>query len=75
MEVSDTCRNQWVYVAALSCTFIVHPTTRPQLCDNLFLGAVDRFGLPSRVRSDQGGENVAMAQSMLERRGTDRGVC
>ena len=39
---------------------------------NLFLGAVDHFGLPSRVRSDQG-ENVAVAQCILERRGTDRG--
>ena len=40
---------------------------------NLFLGAVDCFDLPSRVRSDQGGKNVAVAQCMLEKRGTGRG--
>ena len=39
---------------------------------NLFLGAVNKFGLPSRVRSDQGRENVMVARHMIEYRGADR---
>lgn len=37
------------------------------------MGAVDEFGTPSRVRSDQGVENVDVARWMLRRMGVNRG--
>ena len=38
-----------------------------------FRTAVQTHGLPSRVRTDKGGENTKVAQFMLESRGTGRG--
>ena len=39
----------------------------------LFIAAAERFGLPSRVRSDFGGENILVARHMIRNRGTNRG--
>lgn len=38
-----------------------------------FIGGVNSYGLPSRVRSDYGMENFKVAEFMLEQRGVDRG--
>ena len=40
---------------------------------DLFLKAIRTYGLPSRMRSDQGRENILVAQHMLENRGLGRG--
>ena len=39
---------------------------------DLFLQAVEQYGLPSKIRCDQGGENTRVAQHMLSHRGTER---
>ena len=38
----------------------------------LFVEAVEQYGVPSRVRSDKGGENVLVCQFMVAVRGTGR---
>lgn len=38
----------------------------------LFKAATEQFGVPSRVRSDKGGENVLVCQFMIRVRGTGR---
>ena len=38
----------------------------------LFLRAIQQYHLPSRVRSDQGRENIRVAQHMIEHRGAER---
>lgn len=39
----------------------------------LFCRAIALFGVPSRVRSDRGGENVGVCELMIRTRGLDRG--
>ena len=46
---------------------------RASTVHSLFMEAVERFGLPSRVRCDEGGENVMVSRHMLHYRGTDWG--
>uniref|UniRef100_A0ABM0MHA4 Uncharacterized protein LOC102808228 n=1 Tax=Saccoglossus kowalevskii TaxID=10224 RepID=A0ABM0MHA4_SACKO len=40
---------------------------------DLFVGAVDQYGLPSRVRADHGTENVRVSDFMETQRGPNRG--
>lgn len=37
-----------------------------------FIAAVEQYGLPSRVRSDKGGENADVAEFVIRSRGTNR---
>lgn len=39
----------------------------------LFQEAIAKYGVPSRVRSDRGGENIDVAKFMIENRGLNRG--
>jgi hypothetical protein len=39
----------------------------------LFLDAVDEFGMPSRTRGDRGGENLLIATYAVMRNGPNRG--
>lgn len=38
----------------------------------LFLKVIQKYGVPSQIRCDQGGENIKVAQHMLRHRGIDR---
>ncbi|XP_076830250.1 uncharacterized protein LOC143476134 [Brachyhypopomus gauderio] len=49
-------------------------STNNQACTvlNYFIAAVNEYGLPSRVRSDKGGENIGVAEFMVANRGEGR---
>ena len=54
-------------------TFIKCSTnSKAETMYNTFMKGVQRFGLPSRVRTDQGRENIEVARYMLRHRGCNR---
>ena len=61
-----------VSVVYLSCCSAL-TTTRQILVLACFVSAVNEYGLPSRIRTDKGLENVGIAQFMIQNRGTNRG--
>lgn len=52
----------------LQCT----TNNRASTVYGMFINATQSYGLPSRVRSDQGLENVLVARHMIDRRGVER---
>ena len=56
-------------IVMLKCSTNNHSVT----VGDLFCNAIERYGIPSRVRTDHGGENVLIWQMMEEMRGMSRG--
>ena len=54
-------------------TYSVQTTNKAIPVLELFLQGVEKYGLPIRVRSDHGLENVAVAKYMLDHQGHDNG--
>ena len=53
----------------------VSTNNRASTVFSAFLPATERFGVPSRVRCDHGGENMEVAAFMIMYRGENRGSC
>lgn len=72
---------RWKFVVQGGIDGFSRVVTYLQCCNNNrgstmlqnFMTGVSRYGLPSRVRSDCGGENMRVAKVMLSVRGTSRG--
>lgn len=54
-------------------TFAVLQNNKAQTASEFFQEGVQSFGMPSRVRGDQGMENLKIAEYMLRNRGLGRG--
>lgn len=53
--------------------FLGASSNRPSTVFGLFLDAVERYNIPSRVRSDYGMENIDVGRFMITNRGMNRG--
>ena len=63
-----------IYGYSCLVVFLKHSTNnRASTVLQSFLDAVSKYGVPSRVRTDQSGENMLVAQFMLQNRGHGRG--
>ena len=51
---------------------VVLETINPSTVYDLFIKAIEQYGLPSRIRCDQGRENIHVARHMLRHRGEER---
>ena len=71
----NTVLNQSACVFALGYFLMCNTNNRAQTVLNLFMEAVSMYGLPSRLRSDKGGDNVGVSLFMLQHpnRGPGRG--
>lgn len=57
----------------MTTTLRVADNNRAETVGGFFLAAVEKWGWPSRVRGDFGGENLMVKQLMEEKRGLNRG--
>ncbi len=72
METSYPWRNRWIQPTELILYLHCVTNNRAATVLELFTRAVSKNGLPSRVRSDQGLENVSVARYMIDKRGPER---
>lgn len=64
MENCCSWRCRWVHQD--TCVSPCRNNNRAETVTNLFTRAIEEYGLPSRVPSDKGGENVDVSMYMLE---------
>ena len=56
----------------LSVVLVCHNNNRSETLLGSYIQGVDKYGLPTRAKSDMGMENVLIADFMIEKRGTNR---
>jgi len=67
--ITGTCDGFSRLPVVLECT----DNNRSETVLECFLKGVNNYGIPSRLRTDKGKENVLVADFMIDKRGTNRG--
>ena len=70
MEDSGSWGHRWLQPDDCIPTVPINNTSSTVL--QVFVDAVGKYGVPSHVRGDRGGENVEVADFMIAQRGTGR---